>query len=238
MLSIFPCSFPSFTSYFFLASSKLYIHFILFWLLLLTHFIYFFLSAFLSLLFYIHIYIFTLLCLFLIFKIYFWLRWVFVAVRRLSLVVASGGYSSLWCAGFSLLWPLLLWSTGSRHAGFSSCGTWAQQLWLASSRAQAQQLWRMGSAARRHVGSSRTRTRTRVPCIGRRILNHCSTREALPQSLIQQLCICFLKLLFDSFKNHFGQPINAFFVFKSRKANDLIAYWWKLIFAIRVPWRL
>ena len=27
--------------------------------------------------------------------IYFWLRWVFVAVRRLSLVVASGVYSPL-----------------------------------------------------------------------------------------------------------------------------------------------
>ena len=58
--------------------------------------------------------------------IYFWLRWVFVAARGLSLVVVSGGYSSLWCAGFSLRWLLFLWSTGSRRAGFSSCGTWAQ----------------------------------------------------------------------------------------------------------------
>ena len=57
--------------------------------------------------------------------IYFWLRWVFVAARRLSLVAASGGYSSLWCAGFSLWWLLLLRSTGSRRAGFSSCGTQA-----------------------------------------------------------------------------------------------------------------
>ena len=29
-----------------------------------------------------------------------------------------------------------------------------------------------------HVGSSRTRDQTRVPCIGRWILNHCATREA------------------------------------------------------------
>ena len=40
----------------------------------------------------------------LIFKInlfiYFWLRWVFVAALRLSLVVASRGYSLLRCAGF------------------------------------------------------------------------------------------------------------------------------------------
>ena len=49
--------------------------------------------------------------------IYFWLCWVFVAAHRLSLVEASGGYSSLRCAGFSLRWLLLLWSTGSRHAG-------------------------------------------------------------------------------------------------------------------------
>ena len=39
----------------------------------------------------------------------------------------------------------------AQHVGFSSCGT--------------------------HVGSSRTRARTRVPCIGRWILNHCTTRE-------------------------------------------------------------
>ena len=58
--------------------------------------------------------------------IYFWLCWVFVAVCGLSLVVASGGYSSLRCAGFSLQWLLLLRSTGSRRMGFSSCGTWAQ----------------------------------------------------------------------------------------------------------------
>ena len=44
----------------------------------------------------------------------------------LSLVAASGGYSSLRCVGFSLRWLLLLQSTGSRHVGFSSCGTWAQ----------------------------------------------------------------------------------------------------------------
>ena len=35
----------------------------------------------------------------------------------------------------------------------------------------------MGLVAPRHVGASRTRDQTRVPCIGRRILNHCTTRE-------------------------------------------------------------
>ena len=106
-----------------------------------------------------------------------WMRWVFVAARGLSLVAAGGGYSSLRCEGFSLRWLLLSRSMGSRHTGFSSCGTWAQQLWLVGSRAQAQQLWRMGLVAPRHVGSSQTRALIHVPCIGW-ILNHCATREA------------------------------------------------------------
>ena len=49
--------------------------------------------------------------------IYFWLCWVFVSVRGLSLVAASGGHSSLRCAGLSPSRPLLLRSTGSRRAG-------------------------------------------------------------------------------------------------------------------------
>ena len=87
------------------------------------------------------------------------------------------GYSLLRCAGFSLQWPLLLQSTGSRCVGFSSCGTWAQQLWPTGSRARAQQLWCTGLVAPWYVGSSWTRDQTRIPCIGRRILNHCTTRE-------------------------------------------------------------
>ena len=55
------------------------------------------------------------------FIFYFSLCWVFVALHRLSLVAASGGYSLLQCSGFSLWWLLLL-----RHTGFSSCGTQAQ----------------------------------------------------------------------------------------------------------------
>ena len=77
----------------------------------------------------------------------------------LSLVAASGGYSLLRYAGFSLRWLHLLQSTGSR--------------------AQAEQSWRTGLVALQHVASSRTRARTGVPCIGRRILNHCATREVL-----------------------------------------------------------
>ena len=49
--------------------------------------------------------------------IYFWLCWVFVSVRGLSLVAASGDHSSSRCAGLSPSRPLLLRSTGSRRAG-------------------------------------------------------------------------------------------------------------------------
>ena len=52
-----------------------------------------------------------------IYLFYLWLCWVFVSVRGLSLVVASGDHSSSRCAGLSLSRPLLLWSTGSRRAG-------------------------------------------------------------------------------------------------------------------------
>ena len=85
--------------------------------------------------------------------------WVFVSVRGLSLVVASGGHSSSRCAGLSLSRPLLLRSTGSRRAGSviaahgpsrsAACGIFPDQ------------------------GSNP------CPCIGRQILNHCATREAL-----------------------------------------------------------
>ena len=58
-------------------------------------------------------------------------------MHGLSLVAVSGGYSSLRCTDFSLQWLLLLQSTGSRHAGFSSCGSWALERRLSYCGAQA-----------------------------------------------------------------------------------------------------
>ena len=49
--------------------------------------------------------------------IYFWLCWVFVAARGLSLVPATAGYSLSQCMVLSLRWPLPLQSTGSRLTG-------------------------------------------------------------------------------------------------------------------------
>ena len=71
----------------------------------------------------------------------------------------------------------------SHCRGLSCCRTQAPD-------AQAQQLWLTGPATLRHVGSSQTRARTRVPCIGRQISNHCATREAL------ELYFLFLLLWF------------------------------------------
>ena len=88
------------------------------------------------------------------------------SVHGRPLVAASGGYSLLQCTGFSLRWLLLWQSTSSRLMGFSSWSTWAEK-------------WLTGLAAPRHVESSQTRDRTHVPCTGRQILTHCTTREVL-----------------------------------------------------------
>ena len=79
---------------------------------------------------------------FFFFLIYFWLRWVSVAARRLSLVAASGGYSWLQCetshcGGFSCCGARALgtWVSGVVAHGLSSCGSQALERRLSSSAA-------------------------------------------------------------------------------------------------------
>ena len=79
---------------------------------------------------------------------------VFVTARGLSLVVVSGGNSLLLCAR-------------SRRVGFSICGLRALEHKLSSCGARAQLLHGMWDLPRTGL----------EPCIGRRILNHCTTRE-------------------------------------------------------------
>ena len=62
-------------------------------------------------------------------------------------------------------------------------------------------MWLTGPVAPWHVGSSQTRARTRVPCIGRQILNHCATREALAscssrafEMLFSKVALCSVPL--------------------------------------------
>ena len=89
--------------------------------------------------------------------------------------MASRGYSSFgarashW-GGFSCCGARALGAQASVVVvrGHSSCGLRALVHWL----------WRTGLVARWHVESSWTRAWTRVPCIGRQILNHCTSREA------------------------------------------------------------
>ena len=96
--------------------------------------------------------------------IYFWLCWVFGSCE---------GFLQLRQAGATLHRS----ARAFHYRGPSRCGAQAPD-------AQAQQLWLTGPAAPRHVGSSQTRARTRVPCISRQILNHCATREA-PLPLVE-----------------------------------------------------
>ena len=65
----------------------------------------------------------------------------------------------------------------SHYRGLSCCRAQAPD-------AQAQQLWLTGLVAPWHVGSSQTRARTHVPCIGRQILNHCATGET-PECILK-----------------------------------------------------
>ena len=91
-----------------------------------------------------------------------------------SLVAVSSGCSSWQCGGLSLQWLLLLWALG--YTSF--------RLRFLGSRAQAQRLWHTGLVAPRYVESFWARDRTCVSCIGRWILHHSATREALELQLL------------------------------------------------------
>ena len=102
-----------------------------------------------------------------LFIYYFWLRWVFVAVRGLSLVAVSGGFS---CCGAQAL--------GAQASvvvarGLSSCGSGAPECRLSSCGTPASLLcgmWDLPGPGLEPVS----------PSIGRQILNHCATREVPP----------------------------------------------------------
>ena len=92
-----------------------------------------------------------------LFKYIYRLCWVFVAAWGLSLIVVRGGYSLLHCMGFSLWWLLLLQS--------------------ASYRCMASVTVVHRLSCLRHAKSFQTRDWTYIPCIGRQILSHWTTRE-------------------------------------------------------------
>ena len=59
----------------------------------------------------------------------------------------------------------------------------------------------MGLVAPWHVGSSWTRAGTRVPCIGRWILNHCATREVPKDGFNKRLDTAKVKVTELEFKS-------------------------------------
>ena len=76
--------------------------------------------------------------------------------------------------------PCSVWTSFHwRQAGATlHCNVWALGVKSFSSYGlQAQSLWCTGLVAPQHVESSRSRDRTHVPCVGRRILIHCTTKE-------------------------------------------------------------
>ena len=112
-------------------------------------------------------------CLF--FLIFIWLHWVLVVG---SLVPHAD--LSLQSTGSSLRRP------GSRARRLSSCGTWALQLWRAGSLVVAHRLQNTQAQLPHDMWdlSSTTRDQTRIPCIGRQILNHWTTREVPTEGVL------------------------------------------------------
>ena len=68
----------------------------------------------------------------------------------------------------------------SHCIGSSYCRAWAQ--------VHGWEVVLTGLVAPRHVESSRTRDQTRVPCIGRWILNHWTTREVPQSAFLSTYC--------------------------------------------------
>ena len=77
------------------------------------------------------------------------------------------------CGGFSFCGAQPLGGATSVVAGRSGRGSWALEHWLSSCGTRR-------FVAPRRVGSSQSKDRTRVPCIGRQTLNYWTTRRALP----------------------------------------------------------
>ena len=105
-----------------------------------------------------------------------------LGLRCCTWAFSSCGEWSSHCDGFSCCREQALGSWGSvvLARGLSSCGSRPLELRLSSCGAR-------GLVAPQHVGSSRARTRTRVPCIGRWIPNHCTTRKVPRKNVLKRI---------------------------------------------------
>ena len=132
------------------------------------------------------------------------LHWVFIVVHRLSLPALCGGFSLVVVHGLFIV------------VASSCCRTWAPECIGFSSysmRAQPpQDMWNL---------SSWTRDQTHVPCIGRHICNHWTTRQV-------QHVVCSLKAyigwLISNIRTHsyYYGPYSEGFSWK--RTNDLLPF--------------
>ena len=112
-----------------------------------------------------------------LFMYYFWLRWVFIAVCGLSLVGVSRAYFPVALCRLLIVVAFLIaehqalgtQASGVAARGLSSCNSWALEHRLGSCGAQTLLLC--------GVWGPPGRGWTRVLCIGRRALIHCTTRK-------------------------------------------------------------
>ena len=116
-------------------------------------------------------------------KIFFFKKFIYLILAVLGLRFCTRAFSSRDKRG-----PLFIAVCGPLSSTVSRCRAQAPD-------AQAQQLWLTGPVAPRHVGSSQTRARTRVPCI----------RQADSQPL-----------------RHQGSPKDLFFLKKKEKKTPRI----------------
>ena len=89
----------------------------------------------------------------------FWPCWVLMAAPGLSSIVPSGA--------------------SPEAAVSASSGRWLPSVQSLASGHVVQSLWCTGLVALRQVEPSETRDRTHVPCLGKRDVIHCTTREVL-----------------------------------------------------------
>ena len=93
-----------------------------------------------------------------------------------------GLHCCAWAFSSCSKWGLLFIAVHELLSAVTSlvCGAQALCTWASVAAAQRLSSWgELGLVAPRHVESSRTRDRTCVPCISRRILTHSTTREVL-----------------------------------------------------------
>ena len=117
-----------------------------------------------------------------------------------ALVAASRGHSSSRCAGLSLSWPLVA-EHRLQTRRLSSCGSRAQLL--------------RGMRDPPRPG----RARTRIPCIGRKTLNHCATREALKFFFLNTRF--FIEIILDNRRQIFNFSLEINVVKLKRKVVNI-----------------